>query len=172
VIGLATINCVLIPIDVGFKPETFESIFIKFINGLIDSMFLLDIIISFRTTFNDLENGREVKIPRKMAVAYLKSDFTVDALSTIPFDYLASLSSNENGGFKVLGALKLTRILRINKLISFMRSNEQVKATLKLIKLVFFLVMYLHCFGCLWWLVVTQLKIWVPPWDFNGEDYY
>jgi heme/copper-type cytochrome/quinol oxidase subunit 4 len=103
-----------------------------------------------------MENGREIKEQKRMALNYLKSDFTVDVLSTIPFDLFASLGSSENDGYKVLGALKLTRILRLNKLITFMRSNEQVKATLKLIKLVFFLVMYLHVFGCLWWLIVAQ----------------
>ena len=135
-------------------------------------MFFLDIVVSFRTTYYDENTGREVKIPRKMAKTYLKNAFTIDVMSTLPFDLIASLATTDDDGFKVLGVLKLIRVLRLNKLITFMRSNEQVKATLKLFKLVFFLVLYLHCFGCIWWLITSKDASWVPPWNFNDIDFY
>ena len=37
---------------------------------------------------------------------------------------------------------------------------------LKLGKLVFFLILYVHCQGCLWYLIVSQTKEWIPPLDY------
>ena len=37
---------------------------------------------------------------------------------------------------------------------------------LKLAKLVFFLIMYLHCLACIWFLIVEQDKTWIPPLDY------
>ena len=33
-------------------------------------------------------------------------------------------------------------------------------------KLVFFLVMYLHCLACIWFLIVKQDQNWMPPLDY------
>ena len=87
-------------------------------------MFALDILISFRTTYNETDTGREVRVPKQMALEYLKNAFTVDVISTLPFDLIAGLLTTVSDGYKVLGALKLIRVLRLNKLIAFMRSNE------------------------------------------------
>ena len=74
------------------------------------------------------------------------------------------------GGFQLLGALKLVRVMRLNKIITYLRSTEEFKAMLKLLKLIFFLVMYLHCFGCIWWLVVRDDANWIPPMNYNDSD--
>jgi len=34
--------------------------------------------------------------------------------------------------------------------------------TLKLLKLCFFLTMYLHCEACFWFLIVKNGKLWIP----------
>ena len=38
--------------------------------------------------------------------------------------------------------------------------------SLKIMKLVFFLVMYLHCVACIWFLIVEQSQTWIPPLDY------
>ena len=52
-------------------------------------MFTLDIIVAFRTTYFDPETGDEVFAPKKIAGDYLKSRFSIDLLSTVPFDNIA-----------------------------------------------------------------------------------
>lgn len=74
----------------------------------------------------------------------------------MPFDKIAEAIMGDAGGFQVLGALKLVRVMRLNKIITYLRSTEEFKALLKLLKLIFFLIMYLHCFGCIWWLLVKD----------------
>lgn len=69
---------------------------------------------------------------------------------------------------KVFGALKLIRVLRLNKIITILRSTEEIKAFLKLLKLIFFLAIYLHIYGCILWLIVNDKKIWIPPMDYNA----
>ena len=53
---------------------------------IIDIMFLVDIIINFRTTY--LLFGDVITDPQKIAVNYIKGWFFVDALAAIPFDLL------------------------------------------------------------------------------------
>lgn len=64
------------------------------VNGLIDFVFLLDIVVNFRTTFYDSETGDEVYDVKRTSRMYLRGRFTVDLLSTIPFDTVALLFTN------------------------------------------------------------------------------
>ena len=66
-------------------------------------------------------NGMEIRDGKQMAINYLQGQFTVDFLSTVPFDYFAELLLGEAGLFKLLGALKLVRVMRLNRIIIGMR---------------------------------------------------
>ena len=56
------------------------------------------------------------------------------------------------------------RILRLSKIIQFLKSTDDVKATLLLFKLVLYLVLYMHCFTCIWWMLVSNSDtLWMPP---------
>ena len=57
---LATINVILVPIDVGFEPETFQSIPFKIFNYFIEFIFFVDILVSFRTSYIVPRTGTEV----------------------------------------------------------------------------------------------------------------
>jgi hypothetical protein len=54
-------------------------------------LFALDIFITFRTTISSADGTTEVTDTKQIAQAYLKGDFSIDLLSTIPFDLIASL---------------------------------------------------------------------------------
>lgn len=99
----------------------------------------------------------------------------MDILATVPFDnilrvstqyqeYVKRLRKNKDSQWvQVLGILKLGRILRLNKIIQFLKSTDDVKAGLKIFKMVLYLVVYMHCFTCLWWLMVRNTETWVTP---------
>lgn len=57
------------------------------------------------------------------------------------------------------------RVLRLNKIIQFLKSAENIKASLKIFKMVLFLFIYLHIFTCYWWSIVKETKSWIPPED-------
>ena len=130
-------------------------------NGIIDFLFFIDICVSFRTSYLDERTGFEVRKPKLLAINYIKGQFTIDVLATVPFDSLAEAILGKAGFFKAFGALKLVRVLRLSRIITYLRSNSEVKALLKLIKLVFYLMLYLHCFACVWWLVVKEKRTWI-----------
>ena len=57
------------------------------VNLLVDLMFIIDILINFRTTYVDKNSDIVISAPRKIAVHYLESWFIVDFVAAIPFDY-------------------------------------------------------------------------------------
>ena len=56
------------------------------INAIIDTLFLVDIVISFRTTYVDPSTGDEIQDLKQIANHYLRSRFWLDLLATIPID--------------------------------------------------------------------------------------
>jgi hypothetical protein len=63
------------------------------IDLIVDLMFLLDIFISFRTTFVSKE-GEAVYDPMIIAKNYLKGWFVIDAFSAMPYDLILFGSGN------------------------------------------------------------------------------
>jgi len=58
-------------------------------DSLIDMIFMLDIILRFRTTYIDQVSGEEVVDTYLIGTRYMKSSqFFFDIISTVPFDDL------------------------------------------------------------------------------------
>lgn len=64
-------------------------------DAAVDVMFVVDIVINFRTTFVD-DQGEVVGRTGAMALHYLKGWFLVDMVAAIPFDLLLYGSNNED----------------------------------------------------------------------------
>ena len=88
--------------------------------------------------------------------------------------YVADLKkTGGNPWIELLGVLKLGRILRLNKIIQFLKTSDDVKAGLRIFKMVLFLTVYLHCFTCYWWQSIKLTETWIPPIDQQkGKDNY
>jgi len=125
------------------------------VNSLIDFVFLLDIIVNFRTTFYDIETGDEVFDSKRSGKLYLKGRFTVDLLSTIPFDNIALIFTKSSSPIlQLFSLLKLVRISRLGRIIERMNVTQDIKNALKLFKLIFVIIIYIHCLACLWFVIV------------------
>ena len=70
---LVTINAIVVPIDFGFQPESFQHALMQWFNHVIDFFFFADIVISFHTTYVDSFGGFEVTDKKKIAIHYLKN---------------------------------------------------------------------------------------------------
>lgn len=93
----------------------------------------------------------------------MKGTFFIDFFATIPIDVIAEvIMGYEITSLTFFGLLKLGRLLRINKIIQFLKASRDFKAGAKLINLIFFLIIYLHCYACGIWLSVKHDKMWVP----------
>jgi len=81
----AVFNCYTIPYKVAYEPPMFDTPFFELLNYIIDIVFLIDIIINFRTAYID-DKGNEVDVPIKIAGNYLSRQFWIDLVATIPID--------------------------------------------------------------------------------------
>lgn len=54
---------------------------------LVDVMFIIDILINFRTTYVN-KNDEVVSHPKRIAAHYIKGWFIIDLVAAIPFDLL------------------------------------------------------------------------------------
>lgn len=105
----------------------------------------------------------------QIAKQYVKGRFWIDLFASLPFDYIVNPfitgGANETV-LSMLGLLKLARVLRLSRLITFMNLKDDIKMSLKLVKLVFFLVLYIHFIGCMWFFIAKQDQQWIPPLDY------
>lgn len=115
----------------------------------------------------------------KIAKKYLLGRFWLDFLTILPAKWLIT-DSRYLIYARMIGMLKVTRVLRISDLISYLNIHESVKMNLKLLQQVFFLILYVHCISCGWFYITKVTNFddkddkWVPPLDypFVGSDLY
>ena len=87
IISLAVYQAITIPISISYDPDIFNSHIIKSLDSLIDLVFIVDIILNFRTSYIDPNSGEEVLDPFMVATKYLTElRFYIDVLSTVPLD--------------------------------------------------------------------------------------
>ena len=55
----------------------------------VDIMFIIDILINFRTTYIS-ENDEVISAPSKIAVHYFRGWFIIDLVAAIPFDLVST----------------------------------------------------------------------------------
>lgn len=147
----------------AFDPPNLDSNTYKAITWIIDFLFGLDVLISFRTTMVDETTKLEIKDARIIAKNYiLRGRFIVDVVSSIPFDALIDSHSDK---LKLISILKLARIFRFTRIISFLNATEDFKLSLKLFKLIFYLLIYLHLQACAWFFYTNLDKEWFPLTD-------
>ena len=111
VIVFAMYNSITIPIAIFYGdhgPSLISSNTIAFIDAMVDFIFLIDIIITFRTTYLDTDLGKEETDTHKIASTYLRGSFAVDLASSVPFAVF--VPSSLESAVNLLGLLKLLRI--------------------------------------------------------------
>ena len=97
----------------------------------IDVYFLIDVILTFFTTFTDAETNVEVANHKRIAIKYLKGWFFIDILSIIPFDIIIDGNSSYNILARILRTsrlYKLLRLLRLMKIIKLAKNDKKVTA--------------------------------------------
>jgi CRP-like cAMP-binding protein len=138
---------------------------------LVDGLFFIDVLISFRTAFVERSTGIVNTVPSTMACHYFKGWFWVDFISCIPVDQLVAFYEGvaEGSGFRTLKLLRVVRLVRlvklarITKLSRFIRFLEDVieipPALLKIIKLFVQVTFIGHVLACMWYFIGTQHDI-------------
>lgn len=82
----------------------------------VDAIFYLDIILAFRTTFVEGDTAIEVTDARRIAIAYLRSWFLIDLVSTLPLYVLFNASASTLRSLRLVRALRLIRLVKLARL--------------------------------------------------------
>jgi len=86
----------------------------------------------------------------------LKGKFLIDLISAIPFEVLGKVFKNTNEfslWIEIFSMIKIVRILRLGDIITHLNLKNEVKTTLRLLKLVFFIFLFIHCLACSWYVI-------------------
>ncbi|XP_074841471.1 voltage-gated inwardly rectifying potassium channel KCNH2 isoform X2 [Carettochelys insculpta] len=117
---------------------------------LVDIMFLIDILINFRTTYVN-SNEEVVSHPARIAVHYFKGWFLIDMVAAIPFDLLIFGSGSEETT-TLIGLLKTARLLRLVRVARKLdHYSEYGAAVLFLLMCTFALIA--HWLACIWYAI-------------------
>ncbi|XP_072298809.1 potassium voltage-gated channel subfamily H member 6a [Eucyclogobius newberryi] len=119
---------------------------------VVDVMFIVDIIINFRTTYVN-HNDEVVSAPGRIATHYFKGWFLIDIVAAIPFDLLIFQSGSEEPQTTTLiGLLKTARLLRLVRVARKLdRYSEYGAAVLFLLMCTFALIA--HWLACIWYAI-------------------
>ncbi len=83
------------------------------LTNLVDLVFWIEIILNFFQQYKDEVEYKPVKDVRMISYRYLKTNFIVDLIATIPFRYL-KLTKNP----MILDLFQLLKLLRLKKLLA------------------------------------------------------
>ncbi|XP_076327566.1 voltage-gated inwardly rectifying potassium channel KCNH6-like isoform X3 [Tachypleus tridentatus] len=123
---------------------------IVIIDLLVDVMFIIDILINFRTTYIN-SNEEVVSHPGRIAVHYLRGWFIIDIVAAIPFDLLL-FGSETDETTTLIGLLKTARLLRLVRVARKIdRYSEYGAAVLLLLMATFALIA--HWLACIWYAI-------------------
>ena len=89
---LSLVNAVCVPLSLSFEPKALETSTFQNLNFGIDFFFFIDIFISFRTVYVD-DLGNEYEDPKIITREYLRGQFAIDLLATLPLDVLFDLTT-------------------------------------------------------------------------------
>ncbi|XP_057178459.1 potassium voltage-gated channel subfamily H member 2-like [Triplophysa rosa] len=120
---------------------------------IVDIMFIIDIVINFRTTYVNA-NDEVVSHPLRIAVHYFKGWFLIDMVAAIPFDLLIYRNNEDVNAdtTTLIGLLKTARLLRLVRVARKLdRYSEYGAAVLFLLMCTFALIA--HWLACIWYAI-------------------
>ena len=144
--------------------------FLFYFDIIVDFLYFSDLIVNFFMAYEDTDKKLETRL-KKIASNYLRSWFTLDFISCIPFQYIkVEKTSTDDDAVGNLGKVlklprmyKMVKILRLFKLVRLMKYSRSIKKILQAFKMnqgikrmiivsvtMLFLV---HLMGCLFFLV-------------------
>jgi hypothetical protein len=139
---------------VCFETAFTDHVLLTIFDYTIDLMFFLDIVITFFTTYVHPRTGEQVLNNLSIAWHYLKGRFWIDLLASVPFELFFSPFLSSDSALSIFGLLKLVRLLRLGRIITYLSFSQHYKIGAKIAQLILFLILLVHWIGCLWFYLV------------------
>lgn len=168
IIVLAIYNAILVPYEFAYTVDT--NIFLIIFDRIVDVAFIVDIAINFRTAYINKWTGKIITDGRVIAAKYvIYGRFWIDFVASLPLEVLETLFSTPGGSLKFFTMLKLVRILRLGRMISYLKSNQGLKFSLKIFQLIFFILISIHWTNWAWFLITEDTEVWFPAKDLDHK---
>lgn len=143
VILFSVYNSILIPYEFAYSLSS--NVMLGVLDRMIDIIFAVDIIINFRTAYVNSKTGKLVSDGKKIALKYiLNGRFGVDIIASLPLEAISLINLGGEGSLKFLGMLKMVRLLRLGRMISFLKSHQKLQFSIKIGQLLFFVFLTIH----------------------------
>ncbi|KAI9087397.1 hypothetical protein K1719_030717 [Acacia pycnantha] len=145
------------PMEFGFFRGLPEEIFLLDIAG--QFAFLLDIVIRFFLVYRDTSSNTWIYNHRQIAKRYLKSRFTLDFLSCLPWDYIYKAAGRKEP-VRYLLWIRLWRALRVIEFFESLKKDLRINYhCTRIVKLLVVELYYTHTAACIFYYLATTL----PP---------
>ncbi|XP_074513792.1 voltage-gated delayed rectifier potassium channel KCNH8 isoform X2 [Sebastes fasciatus] len=115
---------------------------------LVEILFILDILLNFRTTFVST-SGQVVYDARSICVHYVTTWLFVDLIAALPFDLLYAFNVSVYFGVHLLKTVRLLRLLRLLQKLE--RYSQYSAVVLTLLMSMFALLA--HWMACVWYFI-------------------
>eukprot|EP00347_Sterkiella_histriomuscorum_P016745 403352016 len=170
VILLSIYNSILVPFNFAFPNVLGVIPILQVFEYLIDVCFAFDIVVNFRSVYMNQQTEQYVTDGKAIALNYiLKGRFVIDLFASLPveeiFDLFNISAQVSKSNLKLISLFKLVRLLRLGRIITFLKMNQNFKQSLKIVQLFFMLIMVLHWIACLWYYVTNLEQTWMPQKD-------
>ena len=162
--------CISIPFYLSFSSTSISSPVIFSFHLFICFLFLIDIVLSFRTSYLTNSTTEEIKNSTLIMKHYgLSLKFMLDLISVIPFELFTSTT--------YLGLLRLVKIIklyRLSNIISVIKVRYRIKLVLEFFLILLILLLFIHFSACLFFIVVDTQESWIPPEDYpkNKTEFF
>jgi hyperpolarization activated cyclic nucleotide-gated potassium channel 2 len=168
---LLFVTVIFLPVNIAFYQDDFLVSW-SVLNCFTDLVFLIDIILNFRTGIIASDSYDQVILePKQIAQRYLRGWFCIDILSSIPFDYFTLILSSQNKSLhgslirasralrvlRMAKILSLLRLLRVSRLFRYVQRWEEVfdvaGGVIRIVNLIGTMLLLSHWNGCIQFLI-------------------
>ena len=114
ILALLAYTAIEIPLKLSFDAK-FSAEF----DLAVTILFLLDIWISFRTTFIDIHTQEYETNQSVVAKNYFKSWFVLDLIASVPLDEFATIFDADKDVRKIFAMFHLLRLAKLSRILQF-----------------------------------------------------
>lgn len=152
ILGCILYTSCVVPFTLCFP---YTGFILTIFDTIVDTMFLMDIILTFFTTYVDEKTGELIRSLKMIRWKYLKTWFAFDFISSLPYG-IVNFFDQTSSFVGIFRLLKMVRLIRIGKTGKKMKRYMQNKTVTLAVWLVAF-CLCAHWMACIWFAIALKI---------------
>jgi hypothetical protein len=145
---LVLFSVVEVPFTLAFEHFPKEQPFLL----AMDIVFMCDVALVFFTAIRAPGRAKLKVSHRVIASTYVRGWFGVDAVASLPVNFILTNSAVSSVPLlRLLRLLHMLRVFRLGRISARLEAAEWLKVNTSLLGVVFRVILVLHCVTCSWW---------------------